>query len=217
MTVLPRQSPSLALVAVRWRTLFVTFSGTAALAVACPRWYPKSLGASPSGAALRRRLDRSCRRSTAVVQRFCKPKVGSSILSAGTSFPYPVMTWSFTVGLVATRRAGGPTGCPSLERPSSVARCASPEPGLLLNGFDRPSAARRSQEARHLEPAENPRLPTRLRGARRSQFHARGRTPSAAERCRQSQAWVIGSQGLELKPTRSRPPSGNMIRQDLRK
>jgi hypothetical protein len=25
-----------------------------------------------------------CRRSTAVVQRFCKPKVGSSILSAGT-------------------------------------------------------------------------------------------------------------------------------------
>ncbi len=29
---------------------------------------------------------RARRRSTAVVQRFCKPKVGSSILSAGTSF-----------------------------------------------------------------------------------------------------------------------------------
>ena len=27
-----------------------------------------------------------CRHSTAVVQRFCKPKVGSSILSAGTSY-----------------------------------------------------------------------------------------------------------------------------------
>lgn len=68
-----------------------------------------------------------CRRSTAVVQRFCKPKVGSSILSAGT----------ITISDLSSLEPDRPTpyrlaGAPLTEKnsvaPSGVTRTADSVP-----------------------------------------------------------------------------------------